>query len=171
MKSEHGRRDRGRGQRPYDSDAWGSPRRLRHGDVRAALVHGLVDGPAHGYELGLRLERRSGGVWRPSPGSIYPTLQLLADEGLVLAEEQDGRRVYALTKRGRAEAAERASRGEPMPWELARDDGSQGLREAVHEVRLAAKQVSAAGDDKQRARAKAILAEARRQLYELLAKG
>ena len=76
-----------------------------------------------------------------------------------------------MTSTGRAEAAERTKRGEAMPWESDHDDGTQGLREAVHEVRLAAKQVSAAGDDTQRGRAKAILLEARRQLYELLAKG
>jgi DNA-binding PadR family transcriptional regulator len=164
---EHGRHERGE----RDSEAWGGRRRLRHGDVRAALVVALTEGPTHGYELGLRLERRSSGAWRPSPGSIYPTLQLLSDEGLVVGEDRDGKRIYALTSTGRAEAAERTKRGEAMPWESDHDDGTQGLRETVHEVRLAAKQVSAAGDDTQRGRAKAILLEARRQLYELLAKG
>jgi DNA-binding PadR family transcriptional regulator len=172
MARERHRRDSGRHERgDRDAEAWGGRRRLRHGDVRAALVVALTEGPTHGYELGLRLERRSDGAWRPSPGSIYPTLQLLSDEGLVVAEDRDGKRIYQLTAAGRTEAAERTRRGEAMPWETGHDDGSHGLREAVHEVRLAAKQVSAAGDDAQRERAKAILIEARRQLYGLLAKG
>jgi DNA-binding PadR family transcriptional regulator len=139
--------------------------------VRAALLAALLEGPAHGYELGLRLQTRSGGAWRPSPGSIYPTLQQLADEDLVTAVERDGKRIYALTARGRADAAEREKQGEGSPWEGITDDSAQDLRDAVHSLRMAAKQVSAAGDAKQRARALEILVETRRQLYEILAKG
>jgi DNA-binding PadR family transcriptional regulator len=144
--------------------------RLRHGDVRAALLVALTDGPAHGYELGQRLLRASGGAWQPSPGSIYPTLQALADEELVTGEERDQKRIYTITRRGLARVKERTERGEPLPWQAAHDAQSGELREAVHALRLAAKQVSAVGNLEMRQRATTIVNAARRQIYELLAK-
>ena len=90
---------------------WGGGRRARRGDVRTALISLLADNPMHGYDLIRELEQRSGGAWRPSPGSIYPTLQLLEDEGLVTSEERDGKRVYTITDAGRAELEERRERG------------------------------------------------------------
>jgi len=144
--------------------------RLRHGDVRVALLLALQEGPAHGYELGQRLERASGGGWRPSPGSIYPTLQALADEELVTCEERDGKRVYALARRGLAVLKERADRGEEAPWQAAFDVRTGELREAVVGLKLAAKQIGVAGTPEQRERAIAIVVEARRQIYELLAR-
>jgi DNA-binding PadR family transcriptional regulator len=144
---------------------------MRHGDVRAALLLALQAGPAHGYELGHRLEIASAGAWRPSPGSIYPTLQTLADQELVSSEERDGKRIYTLTKRGRAELDQRAERGEGVPWHDAYDGKSGGLREAVVALKMAAKQLGTVGTAEQCARATAILIEARRRLYELLAQG
>jgi DNA-binding PadR family transcriptional regulator len=144
---------------------------MRRGDVRTALLLALVDGAAHGYELSTRLEQKSGGAWRPSPGSVYPTLQLLADEGLVEAEERDGKRIYALTKSGKTEAAERGKLAGGVPWQQATDEDADGLRAAVHDLKLAARQVSSAGSEAQRLKAREIVVEARRQLYELLAKG
>ncbi|HEY2732809.1 MAG TPA: PadR family transcriptional regulator [Polyangiales bacterium] len=145
------------------------PSRLRHGDVRAALLVALSEGPAHGYELGQRLLRASGGAWQPSPGSIYPTLQALAEEGLATSEERDQKRIYTITRRGLARLRERSERGEPLPWQAAHDAHAGELREAVQALRLAAKQVSTVGDGALRARATAIVNGARRQLYELLA--
>jgi DNA-binding PadR family transcriptional regulator len=145
--------------------------RLRHGDVRAALLIALKEGPAHGYELGQRLERASGGGWRPSPGSTYPTLQALADEELVTCEEREGKRVYALSRRGSAFLAQRAERGEGNPWDSALGGKAGELKEAVIGLKMAAKQVGLAGSPEQRDKAIAIVVEARRQLYELLAKG
>jgi DNA-binding PadR family transcriptional regulator len=144
---------------------------MRHGDVRAALLLALQEGPAHGYELGQRLLRASAGAWQPSPGSIYPTLQTLSDEGLVTSEERDGKRVYTLARRGIAEMKERADRGSPAPWQAASEGKSGELREAVGGLKMAAKQVSAVGTPAQCERAVAIVVEARRQIYELLAKG
>ncbi|HEY3737441.1 MAG TPA: PadR family transcriptional regulator [Jatrophihabitans sp.] len=92
----------GRGHHPHDHSHGGG--RLRRGDMRGLLLAGLLDGPAHGYELMGRLEERSGGSWRPSPGSVYPHLQALEDEGLVRSSEQDGRKTYELTEDGRAQA-------------------------------------------------------------------
>jgi DNA-binding PadR family transcriptional regulator len=145
--------------------------RLRHGDVRAALLIALKDGPAHGYELGQRLERASGGGWRPSPGSIYPTLQALADEELVTYEERDGKRIYALSRRGAKFLEERSERGEGDPWGAALRGRAGELKEAVLGLKMAARQVGVAGTVEQRDKAIAIVMEARRQLYELLAGG
>ena len=146
----------------------GGPFRLRHGDVRAALLLALVEGPAHGYELGQRLERLSDGAWKPSPGSIYPTLQTLADEDFVSSEEQGGKRVYALARKGTAEIKEREARGEEPPWEQAGGSRHGALRESVRALKLAAKQVAMVGSETQQARAAEIVTDARRKLYELL---
>jgi DNA-binding PadR family transcriptional regulator len=126
----------------------------------------------HGYDLIRELERRSDGAWSPSPGSVYPTLQLLEDEGRVSAEEREGKRVYAITDAGRTEVRERREREEVPPWSfggmaesLARfRDEATGLRDAVM-------QVARTGTDDQRTRAVEILAQTRRQLYALLAEG
>jgi DNA-binding PadR family transcriptional regulator len=144
---------------------------MRHGDVRTALLLALADGPAHGYELGQRLLLVSQGAWQPSPGSIYPTLQAMADEELVTSEERDQKRVYSITRRGRALLKERADRGEAAPWADVQAGPGGPLREAATGLKMAAKQVAVVGTPEQRERATAILTEARRQLYELLAKG
>src|SRR6187455_1171809 len=107
--------------------------RVRRGDVRSAILALLDDRPMHGYEMITELEERTGGAWRPSAGSIYPTLQLLEDEGLVRAEDVEGKRVFSLTDAGRERLAER---GEAKPpWEEA-EPGSRSARHKLgHEIR------------------------------------
>ncbi|HEY4012942.1 MAG TPA: PadR family transcriptional regulator [Polyangiaceae bacterium] len=167
--SRRGRATReGRGH--HHEDHHGS-RRMRHGDVRVALLLALSEGPAHGYELGQRLLRASNGAWQPSPGSIYPTLQSLADEDLVSSDEQGQKRIYTLTPNGVTFLKERSARGEAPPWQDAQEGRSGELREAVVGLKLAARQIAAAGTSEQRDRAVAIILDARRRLYELLAKG
>ena len=149
---------------------WGGGHRARRGDVRAALLSLLADKPMHGYDLIRELEQRSGGAWRPSPGSIYPTLQLLEDEGLVTSEEQDGKRVYTITDAGRAELEERRERGGGQPWESGPlGEGLGQLREAGVQLAAAAMQVARTGSEAQRKHAADILAEARKKIYALLA--
>ena len=92
----------------------GGSTRMARGDVRAAVLSLLAEEPMHGYQIIREIEDRSGGTWKPSAGSVYPTLQLLADEGLVAAEEQNGRKTYSLTEAGRATADEADA---PAPWE------------------------------------------------------
>jgi DNA-binding PadR family transcriptional regulator len=93
----------------YGPWAWpgfgGRARFFESGEVRLALLSLLSDGPKHGYQLMKELEERSGGLYRASAGSVYPTLQLLEDEGLIVAELRDGRRIFSLTDAGRAELA------------------------------------------------------------------
>src|SRR5215210_2685906 len=88
--------------------------RARRGDVRAALLVPLAEEPRNGYQLMQEIEQRSGGAWRPSPGSVYPTLQQLEDEGLISTQPGEGRTPYALTEAGKAYVEEnREALGEP----------------------------------------------------------
>jgi DNA-binding PadR family transcriptional regulator len=123
----------------------------------------------HGYQIIQELSARSGGAWSPSAGSVYPTLQLLADEGLVSSEETGGKKVFSLTDAGMATAAETAE--QPAPWDDAAqsDPGVQGLREAAQRLMPAIWQVGKTGSADQAARAAAILTETRRQIYAILA--
>jgi DNA-binding PadR family transcriptional regulator len=134
------------------------------------VLSSLVEGPAHGYEVIRRLEARSGGLWRPSPGSVYPMLQLLEDEGLAKGGDQDGRRTYQLTDEGKAEAERRATEGS-TPW--ASDDpamaGQLALRDAVGQLHAAARQVGGAGSPEQIEQATAAVRQARQALYTILA--
>ncbi|MGH9122267.1 MAG: PadR family transcriptional regulator [Acidimicrobiales bacterium] len=142
-------------------------RRVPRGAIRGALLSSLLEGPAHGYEVIRRLEDRSGGVWRPSAGSVYPTLQLLQEQGLLTSTDDGGKRVYELTTEGRAEA----ERGPAGPgWESGDTGGAgpEALRVAGTQLLLAVKQVAIAGDPAQAERAVAILAEARQSLYRML---
>jgi len=151
--------------------AGGGPR-ARRGDVRTGILSVLTDRPMHGYEVIRELEARSGGRWRPSPGSIYPTLQMLEDEGLVKGEEQDGKRVFEITKAGRDALAARTETGGPPPWEGAmdeEDDPLQDLRNAAFQLGAAAMQVAGAGSSDDIARTKEILDEARKKIYGILA--
>ena len=146
----------------------GGPR-ARRGDVRAAILTLLLEKPMHGYEMIRELEARSGGFWRPSAGSIYPTLQLLEDEGLLHSEEADGKRLYALTDAGRQEA-ERLQKATP-PWQGVADEVSPPafqLRDAAMQLAAAVLQVGHAGSEDQVKRALQILNEARRSIYAIL---
>ncbi len=143
--------------------------RARRGDVRASLLALLRERPMHGYEMITEIGERTGGVWRPSPGSVYPTLQMLEEEGLIKANEESGKKLFELTEQGLAEA-ERAGES---PWDEA---GRQGDWEAVQEVGIAlaavdqaVRQVMTTGTEEQRAKGLAVLAEAKKKLYLILA--
>lgn len=143
--------------------------RGRRGNVRAAVLALLVERPMHGYEMIQELDTRTGGIWRPSPGSIYPTLQLLEDEGLIVSESSEGRRRFTLTDTGQAEATEAAAN---PPWQEFTDDTvsqAQDFRDAAFGIMNALRQVGFAGTDEQRARALEVLNETKRKLYAILA--
>jgi DNA-binding PadR family transcriptional regulator len=157
----------------FGGPPWAGGRRARRGDVRTGLLSLLADKPMHGYDLIRELEQRSGGMWRPSPGSIYPTLQLLEDEGLVTGHEDDGKRVYSITDAGRKELEERRERGGGTePWEFGPPgEGLVQFGQAAVQLKDAAMQVARAGSEAQRKQAAEILAEARKKIYALLAEG
>lgn len=151
----------------------GSTPRMNKGDVRSAVLSLLLEQPMHGYQIIREIEERSGGAWKPSPGSVYPTLQLLTDEGLVQAEESNGRKTYSLTAEGRAAAGDETTE-RTAPWESAtsRDSGRMtALPKAGVELAQAAAQVARTGDKEQVQQAVEILDEARRKLYSILAQG
>src|SRR5271163_4470055 len=157
----------GRGRWGGGRGGWGGGRRMPRGAIRTAILAALRDGPANGYEVMRRLEEMSGGLWRPSPGSVYPHLQMLEDEGMVGSSEQDGTRVFHLTEAGVAEAAN----GTPLPWQGRgeSDDQIRGLRLAVTQLMGAAKQLSGAGENAQVERGIAVIQKARKELYQILA--
>ncbi|MGO4102577.1 PadR family transcriptional regulator [Leifsonia sp. YAF41] len=143
--------------------------RMGRGDVRAAVLALLAEQPMHGYQIIREIEERSGGRWKPSAGSVYPTLQLLADEGLISAEESNGRKTYALTDAGRAEAPAASA---TAPWAtMGADDGTgfTALPKAGFELAQAAAQVGRTGTPEQIQQAVTALDEARRRIYSILA--
>ncbi len=166
------RRGRGWHDEGPDGPPWGRRGgRMRRGDIRTALLVVLEDGPGHGYDLIQRLEEKSEGAWRPSPGSVYPTLQMLEDEGLVRSTEREGKRTFELTEAGTAEATERVAEAGGTPWELAGRGGRMHgeLRASMGQLALAMRQVAAAGSDDQRTRVVEILKDARKRIYAILA--
>jgi DNA-binding PadR family transcriptional regulator len=142
--------------------------RGRRGDVRAAIVTLLAERPMHGYEMIQEIAERSNGLWKPSPGSVYPTLQLLVDEGLIVGTESEGsKKLFELTDDGRAAAAKV---GIP-PWEQITDDAGPGhadLRSAVGQLMGAVAQSAYAASEEQQARILEILNTARREVYGVL---
>ncbi|MFI8348304.1 PadR family transcriptional regulator [Streptomyces sp. NPDC085596] len=155
---------------PWGGRGRGGPRgRARRGDVRASILALLKDRPMHGYEMIQEIAERSGGAWKPSPGSVYPTLQLLEDESLIASESEGGKKLFALTDSGRTAAEE----GPDAPWE----EASRGVDwEALSEIRQAGAglmeafgQVWKTGTKEQRDKALAVLNDARKKLYLILA--
>jgi DNA-binding PadR family transcriptional regulator len=142
--------------------------RARRGDVRAAMLLLLETEPQNGYQLIQEIERRTEGLWKPSPGSVYPALQQLEDEGLVRPNEAAGRRAYELTDQGREYVA--GNREELAdPFAAVRggvDEGVMDLRGLMFQVGAAAMQVAAAGHTDE---ARRILTDTRRALYSILA--
>lgn len=143
--------------------------RAGKGDVRAAVLALLAERPLHGYQIIREIEERSGGNWKPGAGSVYPMLQLLADEGIITAEESNGRKIYTLTGAGREEVA-RDHLSEP--WNAGGAAGGGGfasLPKAGVELAQAAAQVGRTGSPDQVKQAVAVLDEARRRIYSILA--
>ena len=175
MRHAHDRRHRrgGFGPRGFrDSRGFGRGHKAGRGDIRAAILVLLTEQPMHGYQIIREISERSEEAWVPSPGSVYPTLQQLEDEELVRAEQPDGggRRVYTLTDAGREQAAAREG---AAPWAEAAlgSDDLVAIRDLAFGVMGATRQVVHTGSKDQITRAQAILREARRSLYQLLAEG
>ena len=168
----HGHRRSRRGM--HGHGGFGGPlgpgRRAGRGDIRAAILTLLAEEPMHGYQIIQVISERSGGNWTPSPGSVYPTLQQLEDEGLIEpAASESGRRVFALTDAGKeAQTADTT----PAPWEEAVDEADNDLvelRNLVQQVVAATRQVAQAGTQAQVKGAQDVLRTARKGIYKLLA--
>lgn len=186
----HGPRWAGpKGGPPWGGPSWGGPpfgddpfgrgggrRRHRRGDIKYALLELLAERPRHGYELIKELEQRYGGFYRPSPGTVYPTLQLLEEEGHLTMAEQDGKRVYTVTESGRRLLEERRAEGRhEAPWSRGAGPGGtpelHELRSQVGALLAVVQQVAQHGTPEQVQAAMAQLETARRELYRILAGG
>lgn len=146
----------------------GRGRRGRRGDVRAAILTLLAERPMHGYEMIQEIAERSQNLWRPSPGSVYPTLQLLVDEGLIIGTESEGsKKLFELTEDGRG-AAEKV---ETPPWEQVAEDvdpAEVNLRGAIGQLMGAVAQSTHAASEDQQQRILDIVNNARREIYQIL---
>jgi len=157
---------------PFGPDGGGGRPRTSRGDVRAAILVLLAEGPRHGYQIIQDVAERSAGAWRTSPGSVYPALSALQDEGLVDDEKVDGRRVFSLTAAGQAHVAARA---EELAGVFAANSAPaeepevSDLRQMLIGLGAATLQVGALGSPEQVEAAQAVLRTARSDLYRLLA--
>jgi DNA-binding PadR family transcriptional regulator len=162
----HDHRGRGRGAPGGRGRGRG---RVQRGDVRTAILLVLADEAMHGYQIMQAISDRTGGAWRASPGAVYPTIAQLEDEGLVTTREEGGRRSVTLTSEGRAYVEERSARlGDPFAEFADRPTGPD-LREPLHELQAAARQILSSGSAAQVEAASQVLARARRSLYLILA--
>lgn len=146
----------------------GTGRRGRRGDVRAGILVLLAERPMHGYEMIQEIAARSQDLWRPSPGSVYPTLQLLVDEGLIAGSEAEGsKRLFELTEEGRAAAG----KVKTPPWEEIADGvdpSHMDLRSAVSQLFTAVVQSGFAATPEQQQRIIDVVNNARREIYTVL---
>ena len=143
--------------------------RMRKGDVRSAVLRLLNESPMHGYQIISEIDTRSGGAWKPSPGSVYPTLQMLVDEGLLDSKETKGRRTYSLTSAGVEVAAAEAEK--PAPWETGfdRPTGPRGtLAMSGVKIAKAAAEVARLGSPEQMEKAAKIIDDAAKKLSAIV---
>ncbi len=141
---------------------WGGWHRARRGDISPLILKTLADGPAHGYEIIKRIEDRTKGMWKPSPGSVYPTLQMLEEQGLVKSRDEDGKKVYELTKEGKAQAK---TEKDYHDWEkLGKSDFAELKMLAAQTVGLTKQVIKVRGP----AEIKKILIETNAKLEKLL---
>ena len=163
---------------PFGGGGWGRGprgrgRKARRGDIRTAALLLLAEEPRNGYQIMQEVEERSDGEWRPSPGSVYPALSQLEDEGLIHTEVLDGRKLFALTDAGRKLVEERGS-DTPAPWEQMSGELSDDvveIRKLIRDAMSAFVQVMRTGSPEQIAKAAEVLATTRRDLYRILADG
>ena len=151
----------------------GRGRKARRGDIRTAALLLLAEEPRNGYQIMQEVEERSDGAWRPSPGSVYPALQQLEDEGLIRSEEIDGRKLFRLTDAGQTQLKDRGEDAS-TPWEQMSGDVSDqvhDLAKLAREVAFAFAQVMRTGSDAQLAEARKVLTATRRDLYRILGEG
>ena len=147
--------------------------KARRGDIRTAALLLLAEEPRNGYAMMQEIEQRSSGVWRPSPGSVYPALAQLEDEGLIRSEESEGRKQFVITDAGRELLAARPQDA-PAPWDTLADGVSREVQELfglMRQVGMAGLQLVQTATEKQLAEAKQVLTETRRAIYKILADG
>jgi len=154
---------------------WGEDFRTRRGDIKFLLLELLSEGPSHGYDLIKAMENRYGGFRRLSPGSVYPTLQLLEEGGYLTSEQEGGKRIYSITEEGRQLLAERTQPGAPSPKDdfknFMRNKPQEftDLRNEATELAAVVMQVARTGNTDRMNRVRELLASAKREIYAILA--
>jgi DNA-binding PadR family transcriptional regulator len=168
----HGDYGRGGWGPPFGGGPRGRGRRARRGDIRTAALLLLAEEPRNGYQIMQEVQERSGGLWSPSPGSVYPALAQLEDEGLIRTQEEDGHKLFVLTDAGKALLDERGA-DRPAPWEQQGGDTGEAheLGKLIRDVAFAFTQVMRTGSPGQLDSAREVLANTRRDLYRILADG
>ncbi len=138
------------------------------GDLKYEILEALLETPRHGYDIMLTIEQKRG--MRPSPGSIYPALQMLEDGDFVRSSERDGKRTYEITDKGRELYAQREPDHEDMPWgnPAFYATVAEAMRQ-VHGIKDAAKQIAKSGNIELYKKAVEVLDKARRDLFDILA--
>jgi DNA-binding PadR family transcriptional regulator len=160
---------------PWGPPGFGGPKgrwrgpRARRGDIRSAILGILAEQPRNGYQIIQEISERTGGAWTPSPGSIYPTLQQLEDEGLVRTEEQEGRRTYRLTDDGQAYVDAHADEMSSLWQAMSAEDTTDDLLPLIKQAAAALWQIMASGSEEQKGKARQVLIDTRRKLYGILA--
>lgn len=155
---------------------WGEEQRTRRGDIKFLLLELLLEQPRHGYDLIKQIENRYGGFRRLSPGSVYPTLQMLEEGGYVTSEAREGKKVYTITEAGQQLLADRvADNDSDSPWDTFRNLTSGKsqelieLRKAATDLAGAVMQVARSGNSAKTSRAQRLLEQVKRDIYALLA--
>jgi DNA-binding PadR family transcriptional regulator len=159
---------RGRQRRGGREGSWGDEPRTPRGDIKYLLLTLLAEQPQHGYQLIKELEARQGGFYRPSPGSVYPTLQLLEEGGYLTSEQVEGKRIYTITESGRQLLAERENPGN-LKDQVDTQQPLIELKNAVMELRGAVMQVARGGNFDRVGQVQEILKRAKREIYAILA--
>jgi DNA-binding PadR family transcriptional regulator len=143
---------------------------MRRGGTQTAILALLAEQPMHGYQIIQELATRSGGAWTPGAGTVYPALEQLEAQGLITGEQQDDKRVYSITEKGREMAQRHEARGN-APWDDAADASGPrvDLGKSVFALMNAAQQVGRTGSDEQVSKAVELLDQVRKQIYLILA--
>ncbi|HLO52188.1 MAG TPA: PadR family transcriptional regulator [Kamptonema sp.] len=164
----HGDEQMGRG--------WGDEHRTRRGDIKFILLELLSDRPGHGYDLIKEMESRYGGFRRLSPGSVYPTLQMLEEGGYLKSSQEGGKRIYTITDEGRQLLAERTQKeSSDSPWDafknvmMGKPQELIELRNVATELAAAVMLVARSGNVERMNRVRELLEQVKREIYVILA--
>ena len=164
MSGRHGRKG-------SSSNDWGDRSRTRRGDIKFILLELLAERPQNGYELMNELETRRGGFRRPSPGSVYPTLQMLEEGGYLTSEEVEGKRVYTITESGKQFLSDRKPQSDSRNNTFVESKPSEliELRRTLTELNDAVTQVARSSNVDLANRVCDLLVQVKRNIYKLLA--
>lgn len=157
-------RDHGRAYRM----GWMGTHHAKRGDISPIILSVLTEKPMHGYEIMQILEDKSHGMWRPSPGSVYPTLQLLEEQDFVKSQDKEGKKIYSITEKGRKEAKEKVTAG---PWEWSKADVEKmvGLKAVGKDIFKSIHQIVKTGNSDEIEKTTKILQETADKLVKVVA--